>query len=76
MGLGDVLADARNVASQRADHDLYQRRGDRDPDTDHRGQQGHAQPDSRHVIKVHRRSCQVGPDSSQRPAAARTAQSW
>jgi len=64
-GLGDMLADAGNVAGQRSDDYLDQRRRHCDLDADDRGEQSHAQPDGRHVVDVHRNSCQVGPGSSQ-----------
>ena len=69
VGLGDVLLDAGDVAGQRADHDLHQCRRHRDLDADHRREQGHAYPDRGHVVRVHRRSCQVW--SWQQPAADR-----
>jgi hypothetical protein len=53
VGGRDVLADAGDVAGQGPDHDLDQGRGDGDADADHRGEQGHAEPDRRYVVDVH-----------------------
>jgi hypothetical protein len=50
--LGHVLLDAGDVPGQRADHDLHQRRGHRDPDADHRGEQG--AKTRRSFIRLHR----------------------